>query len=126
MADQLLERVERHLTEAAVERGRGFLVGGTGAGRYDVPVNGAQVLEQVRLLLEHGHAQAARERLFARVHAQMGFQVPTHAELLAAVRALVLAAGTAAHYARRSRCRRHPGRLFFRRVRRRRNRRRRG
>lgn len=93
--DQLLERVERHLTEAAVERDGRVLVGGAGPGRYDVPVHGAQVLEQVRLLLEHGHAQAARERLLARVHAQVRLQVPAHAELLAAVRALVLAAGGA-------------------------------
>lgn len=96
MADQLLERVERHLTEAAVERARGVLVRGAGARRYHVPVHGAQVLEQVRLLLEHGHAQPARERLLARVHAQVRLQVPAHAELLAAVRALVLAAGAAA------------------------------
>lgn len=100
VADQLLERVERHLTEAAVERGRRLLVGGAGAGRYDVPVHRAQVLEQVGLLLEHGHAQAARERLLARVHAEVRFQVPAHAELLAAVRALVLAA-RAARAARR-------------------------
>jgi len=68
MTDQLLERVERHLTEAAVERGRRVLVRGAGPGRYYVPVHRTQMLEQVRLLLEHGHAQPARERLFARVH----------------------------------------------------------
>lgn len=100
VADQLLERVERHLTEAAVERGRRLLIGGAGAGRYYVPVHRAQMLEQVSLLLEHGHAQAARERLLARVHAKVRFQVPAHAELLATVRALVLAA-RAAHTARR-------------------------
>lgn len=96
VADQLLERIERHLTEAAVESGRRLLVGGAGAGRYDVPVHRAQVFEQVSLLLEHGHAQPTRERLLTRVHAEVRFQVPAHAELLATVRALVLAA-CAAH-----------------------------
>lgn len=117
MADQLLERVERHLTEATVERGRGVLVRGAGPGRYHVPVHGAQVLEQVRLLLEHGHAQPARERLLARVHAQVRLQVPAHAELLAAVRALVLAAARTGD--------RHRARRLVLRVRRRRRRRRR-
>lgn len=113
VADQLLERVERHLTEAAVERGRRLLVGGAGAGRYDVPVHRAKVLEQMGFLLEHGHAKAARERLLARVNAQMSFQVPAHAELLAAVSALVLAASAT----------RTTGRLVFRVGRRRRGRR---
>lgn len=59
-------------------------------------MHGAQVFEQMRLLFEHGHAQPARERFLAGVHSQVRLQVPAHAELLAAVRALVLAAGPAA------------------------------
>jgi len=100
VADQLLKRIERHLTEAAVESGRRLLVGRAGAGRYDIPVHRAQVFEQVSLLLEHGHAQATSERLLTRVHAEMRFQVPAHAELLTTVRALVLST-RAAHTTRR-------------------------
>lgn len=41
-------------------------------------------------LLEGGEAYPTGERLLAGVHPQMRFQVPAHAELLPAIRALVL------------------------------------
>lgn len=74
------------MTEAAVEPG-GVVVAppAVPAGGYHVPVHGAQVLEEVGLLLEHGDTESARERLLPRVHTQMGLEVPAHAELLAAV-----------------------------------------
>lgn len=82
--DELLQGLEGHLAEAAVEAALAALVD-------DVPVHGAEVLEQVRLLLEHGDAETTREGLFARVHPQVRLEVPAHAELLAAVLAAVLA-----------------------------------
>lgn len=85
MPDEFLERLEAHRTEAAV-------VPAAALRRvYHVSVHGAEVLQEMRLLLEHGHAQAARERLLASVDAQVGLQVPGHAELFAAVLAAVLA-----------------------------------
>lgn len=41
-------------------------------------------------LFEGGEAYSTGERLLAGVHPQMRFQVPAHAELLPAIRALVL------------------------------------
>jgi hypothetical protein len=88
VSDELLQVVERHGAEAAVEaRVRPV----DGRRRNHTAVHGTQVFQQVRLLLEHGDAQAAGERLLARVHPQMGLEVPTHAERLAAVLAAVLA-----------------------------------
>lgn len=87
VTDELLYRLEAHGAEAAaVPVLRIRPVGGGD----DVPVNRAQMLQQVGLLLEHGHAKAAGERLFAGVNAQMGLEVPGHAELFATVLASIL------------------------------------
>lgn len=85
MSHQLLERVKVQRAEAA-------LVLSTRLRRIDdVPMHRAQMLQQVRLLLEHRHAQATCERLLAGVHAQMRLQIPRHSELLSAILATVLA-----------------------------------
>lgn len=81
--DELLKAVEAQGAEATGE--------GVVRGRYHPPVHRAEVLEQVGLLLEHGDAEPARERLLTGVHSEVGLQVPRHAELLAAVAAPVLA-----------------------------------
>lgn len=85
--DEILQGLESHGAEAAVEVTAAPLLT---HGGYHVPVHGAQVLEEVSFLLEHGDTQAAGEGLLPRVDAQVGLQVPAHAELLAAVRAAVL------------------------------------
>jgi hypothetical protein len=88
VSDELLQVVERHGAETAIEaRVRPV----DGRRRNHTSVHGTQVFQQVRLLLEHGDAQAAGERLLAGVHPQMGLEVPTHAERLAAILAPVLA-----------------------------------
>jgi len=74
VTDELLDRFKAHGAEAAavsVLRVRPV------RGGNDVPVHRAQVLQQVGLLLEHGHAKAAGERLLASMDAQMGLEVPT-------------------------------------------------
>lgn len=91
MSDEFLQGLERHVAEAAVEPGRVLLAAAPAVpGGDDVAVHGAQVLEEVGLLLEHGDAQPARERLLPGVHAEVGLEVPAHAELLPAVLAPVL------------------------------------
>lgn len=81
MPDQLLQRFKAHLAEAAVE-----LVGRVCvAARDDVPMHRAQMLQQMRLLFEHRHAQSTRKRLLAGMHPQMRLQVPAHAELFTAI-----------------------------------------
>jgi len=87
VTDELLDRFKAHGAEAAavsVLRVRPV------RGGNDVPVHRAQVLQQVGLLLEHGHAKAAGERLLASMDAQMGLEVPGHAKLFATVFASIL------------------------------------
>jgi len=60
---------------------------------YHATVHRAEMLQQMRLLLEHGNAESTRKRLLARVHSQVSLQVPRHAELLAAVAAPVFTYG---------------------------------
>lgn len=55
----------------------------------DVSMHRTQVLQKMCFLLEHRHTKPAGEGLLARVHAQMSFKVPGHAELFAAVLATV-------------------------------------
>lgn len=84
MSHQLLQRVKVESTEAA-------LVSSTRFGRiYDIPMHRAQMLQQMRLLLEHRDAQSTSEWLFARVHAQMRLQVPRHSKLLSTILTAVL------------------------------------
>ena len=61
--DELLKAVEAEGAEATGE--------GVVRGRYHPPVHRAEVLEQVGLLLEHGDAEPARERLLTGVHSEV-------------------------------------------------------
>lgn len=56
-------------------------------GGYHATVHRAEMLQQVRFLLEHGNAESTCKWFLARVHSQVSLQVPRHAELLAAVAA---------------------------------------
>lgn len=85
MSDQLLQRLKAHRTETAI------VPAPTLRRVYHVPMHRTQMLQQVRLLLEHGHTQSTGKRLLAGVHPQMRLQVPRHAKLFAAVLAPVLA-----------------------------------
>lgn len=78
--------LKRQCTKTAVEPPATTIIR-----RYHVPVHGTQMLQQVGFLLEHSDAESTGERLFARVYAQVCFQVPGHTELLAAVFAAVFA-----------------------------------
>lgn len=100
--DEFLQAVEAQRAEAARE---GIVRRG-----YPTPVNRAEVLQQVRLLLEHGDADPTRERLLARVHSQVSLEVPRHAELLAAVGAPVISHGGGLRRVLRRRRRRSSGR----------------
>lgn len=84
MSHQLLQCIK-------VQRAEATLVPAARLRRiYDVPMHRAQMLQQMRLLLEHRHTQSTSEWLFARVYAQMRLQVPRHSELLAAVLTAIL------------------------------------
>lgn len=84
MPHQLLQRIKVQRTEAT-------LVPSARLRRiYDVPMHRAQMLQQMRLLLEHRHTQSTSEWLFARVYAQMRLQVPRHSKLLATVLTAIL------------------------------------
>lgn len=85
MSYELLQRIEPHRTETTAKSS-------VRLGRTDhIPMHRTQMFQKMRFLLEHRDAQATCERLLAGVHAQMGFQIPGHTELLAAVLAPVLA-----------------------------------
>lgn len=84
MPHQLLQCVKVQCTEAT-------LVPSTRLRRiYNVPMHRAQMLQQMRLLLEHRHTKSTGEWLFARVYAQMRLQVPRHSKLLATVLTAIL------------------------------------
>lgn len=57
--------------------------------RYHISMHRTQVFQQVCFLLEHGHAQPTRKRLFPSVNTQVGLEVPAHAKLFATVLAPV-------------------------------------
>lgn len=82
---ELLQAVEAQRAEATGKR----VVGRC----YDTSVDGAQVLEEMRFLLEHSDAETTGEGLFTGVNSQMSLEIPRHAELLAAVGATVLPDG---------------------------------
>lgn len=93
MSHQLLQRLEAHGTEAAV-------VSTPALWRiYHVPMDGAEMLQKMRLLLEHRHAESTGERFLPCMNTQVSLQVPRHAKLFAAVLAPVLA--QVRHIARR-------------------------
>lgn len=83
MSHKFLERLEAHRTEAAI------VPTSTLRRIYHVPMHGAEVLQQMGLLLEHGYTKATRERFLSSMNTQVRLQVPRHPELLAAVLASI-------------------------------------
>ena len=61
MSDELLQALECHFTEAAVESALAALTD-------HVAMHGTQVFEQMGFLLEHSHTQSTCKRFLTRVH----------------------------------------------------------
>lgn len=74
--DQLRERLERQLAEAAVEPARCVRPPVVIARRYHVPMHRAQVLQQVRFLLKHRHAESTGEGFLTSMNSEMCFEIP--------------------------------------------------
>lgn len=66
VADKFLNRLKAHGTKTATVSALSIRPIGRG---YDVSVHRTQMLKKVRLLLEHGHTEAAGEGFLARVDA---------------------------------------------------------
>lgn len=93
MPDQLRQRLEGQLAEAAVEPAGSVGPPVVLTRRYHIAMDRTQVFQQMRLLLEHGHTESTSEGFLAGVHSEMRLEIPRHAELLAAVLAAVLPHG---------------------------------